>query len=258
MLTQSYYNLANMIHLAGPDLEANDLSPRFTPGGFGFFADAHGPRFMQYIKSAETSTTLALGDWVCRAADVTISSITSGTTVSVTKTAAGLTASAHIGKELIDETEAVAGGAPEGESGIIVANTTTVVTIDSLYPFSTAPSATANMRIRSVFHGIQNTSATTKSRNMLGSVVAAGGITAGYYGWVQFGGVHPNCGTKASAAIVLGVAVIGTTTAGKCGTSSSSAVDLLLGRALCTVASTNSGLNPVDIDCNVFGTLASA
>ena len=253
MLTQAYFNLSSLLPLAAADLEADNLAQAYAPGSFGIYVDAYGPRFLQYIKNAD-SIALTLGMFVARAADVTKSAVTSGTTSSVTTS--GLTADAHVGKVLIDETAAVAGAAPEGESGIIVSNSTTLIKIDPAYPFSVAPGAD-NVRIRSVFHGIANASATVKSRDVLGAVVAANGISVGNFGWVQFGGVHPLAKNLTNAAITNGAAVIGTTTAGAANVSSSSGVDILLGRALCTIASTNAGKNPMDIRCNIFGTFVT-
>jgi len=239
MLTRAVNNMSNMVALGYADLNADDVSPRTQPGQIGWFVDQSGVKYLRYIKNVRGSA-FVLGDVVRRVADITVASITSGTTTSITKTA-GFTANANVGKLVVYETASVAGAAPEGETGFITANTADVLSLDATYPLSATPVATSSIRVYAPWHG-DITAGIVAARDVLGCVIGANGISNGQYGWVLFQGLHLL--TKVTAAgIATGVAVV--TGAGAVATLGASTADKQVGYNLATVAATNAGKYPI-------------
>ena len=184
-----------------------------------------------------------------RPTDVTtLNSITSATTTSVTQTGAGMTANAYKGYLLIDETEATAGAAPEGQIGVITSNTTTTVNIDANYPFSVAPSVGAALRIKANSYHANTSAAADTCQYLQGVVVGTSGITTNYYGWVQFDGVCPYACVTGAAITANGPimsAVHSVAGAGFALDNTSSNTGCIAGWCMKTVAAANSLAAPV-------------
>lgn len=138
-------------------------------------------------------------------ANVAITNITSGTTVSILTSS--LTADIYVDGILYCTDDAgAAGAAPEGEKGRIVANTTTVVTINSDDAFSVAPAANDDFAIHVPF-------AVDDSADGDAAWIVQGVVMADQdqydYGWVQFKGIHTNAAiVAASAALPVNEGVV--------------------------------------------------
>ena len=239
-LTKMFHNLGSLIPLSQADFNANDQEPQAALGALGFYKDAMGMRVMQYIKN-NSSSALVLGDVVVKEADVTF---TAGVLASATRiTTTGLTADKHKGKLIIVEgNDTSAGAAPEGETGVITANTATVIDVDSQLPFSVSSVADIDCRILTPgWHGTQG-GANAAARDVFGGVIGVDGISAGYYGWVVVDGYHPQM--KFTAANVTALANCITAATGQLVTVGAATMEKVVGYAPCTIESTHPGKMP--------------
>lgn len=188
-----------------------------------------GPRRFEYVRF-DQSGGADLGQIVSSRANVAINNITAGTTTTITTSA--LTANDLVGGLLrcIDDAGA-AGAAPEGESGVIVANTATLVTIASDDAFSAA--AAVNDDFIVILPGsVIDSAAGDVSVNVRGVVMAAQDQYD--YGWIQFKGLHPAVNAVAAGTTVtVGKSLIVDTNVVTNG--SSSALTLLVGFARSTL-----------------------
>jgi hypothetical protein len=244
-----------ILAMVAQDVQANDLTPRMQPGQFTLLIDRiGGPRICRYMHNQLASALDAVaGGLYTRAAITAIASASAGGTTTSIVTS-GLTASAHVGKLAYVKTATVAGAAPEGEVGLITANSATVVTVDSRRPFSSAIIATTAVDIYPQWEFIK-AAAGDLAWNVLGVCLATGGITNGNWGVLQSHGLCPDAKCLSSAVLTINKGVIAGTE--QFTVSSTSAVSLLLGFAPVTVNSTNSGKAPVFVQ--VFSpTLVSA
>jgi len=240
-LTKMFHNLGSLIPLSQADFNANDLVPSAPLGSLGFYRDAMGMRVMQYIKN-NSASALVLGDLVVKQPDVTFTAGVLATSTRITTT--GLTANQHVGKLIIVEgNDTSAGAAPEGETGVIVANTATQIDIDSQLPFSVSSVADIDCRILTPPNGWHGTigGAGALAMDVLGGVVGTDGISAGYYGWVLVDGYHPQM--KFTAAGVTARANIVSAATGQLATVTGTA-EKVLGYAPGTIEATHPGKMP--------------
>lgn len=248
-LTTQFLNIASLLPLAQADLNADDVAPRSALGTTGIYLDNFGLRMFRYVKNVRGSA-LGFGEVAIRVADITVASITSGTTTSITKTA-GFTANANVGKILVYETNnTTPGAAPEGQSALITANTADVLTLDANLPLSAAPNAADSIRIRAPWHA-DAAGAAALAVDVLGVVVGSGGITNGNFGWLQFQGYCPLTAVTA-AAIAAGATVITGATA-KVKTIGAGAANTAVGYAAGATAATNAGKAPVILTLGALG-----
>jgi len=196
------------------------------------FHPVFGLRGFKYVRFDQSGGNTA-GELVAQVANVAISNITAGTTTSITTS--GLTADIHVGGLLVCTDDAGgAGAAPEGEAGVIVANTATVVQIDPDSPFSAAPASNDDFVIVKPW-ATGDAVAGDVAVNVQGVAMAD---QAQYdYGWVQFLGLHPKvsciaAGTALTTAKSLIMANGGLVTNGN-----SSAAELRVGYLEAAVAS---------------------
>lgn len=244
-LTLAHFGYRSLVPPAQADLDANDKSSRAEVGGVTFAVDQFGIRVFQYVRN-KSGSAMVMGDVVSKVADVTITDINSpfGTTF-INKTGAGLTVDAHIGKILYCKSGgATALTAPNGESGIIVANSATKVSIDEARPFSAAPVVDADFEIITPGWHVEDSADTDPARDVRGVVVGRDGIDDGNYGWVQNYGICPVAAVT-SVAIVAGRGIVVDAKAFKevagGAAPAITAVDLICGYALGTVPTTSSG-----------------
>ena len=129
--------------------EIGDLSETFTtanvvkkysPGQYAQVWDPlWGLRIFKLVKNLNGST-IAKGDLMSYVDVASVGTITAGTTTSITTS--GLTANDLEYQMIICGDDAgAAGAAPEGEASYCTANTTTLITLHSDYPFSAAIAA---------------------------------------------------------------------------------------------------------------------
>jgi hypothetical protein len=213
-------------------LNASDTTPQEVIGSIRWDV-AHpyfGVRGFKYVRFDAATTA---GDVCTKVADVTITNISAGTTTSITTS--GLTADIHVGGILYCTDDAGgAGAAPEGEQGIIVANTATSVQIRPEDAFSVSPAANDDFSIVKTW-AVGDAAAGDLAVNVQGVAMAD---QAQYsWGWVQFLGLHPQVlVVAAGTAVTINKSLI----AGNGGlltNGSSSADSLLVGFLRQSVAS---------------------
>lgn len=190
-------------------LDASDTTAKESRGVIREdFHPIFGPRKFKYVRF-DVATTL--GDLCSSRTPIDVANITSGSTTGLVTT--GLTADIYVGGILRCYDDAgAAGAAPEGESGVIIDNTTTTITIDTNDAFSAAAAVNDDFKI------LLPWAVVAAAASDLSSVVAgvAMATQAQYsFGWVQFFGLHP-----AVKAIAAGTTI----TAGKCVIATTSAV----------------------------------
>ncbi len=152
-----------------------------------------GPRKFQYVCFYQASGA-TVGQLQSYVDPVSVADITSGTTTVITTS--GLTAGIYDGGLLVCIDDAGgSGAAPEGESGVIVENTTTTITIATADAFSVAPAANDDFNV--LLPWAVDDSADGDMAHQVAGVVM-GSPDQYDYGWVQFFGINPN--TKAVAA----------------------------------------------------------
>ncbi len=163
-----------------------------------------GLRGFQYVRFDQSGGATA-GQLQSYIAVKAINNITAGTTTSITTS--GLTADIYVDGLLVCLDDAGgAGAAPEGESGIVVANTATLVTIATADAFSVAPAVNDDFVI--YLPWAVDDSADGDAAHMVAGVVM--GAPDQYdYGWVQFFGVHPGVdAVAAGTALVINESVV--------------------------------------------------
>ena len=179
-LTDLVLNVGSITSLGLEAINGDSVAPRMRPGQISILVDAFGPRIVQYCKFINA---MAVAELASKPANVAITDITSGTTTSFVTT--GLTADVHNGKlaYVLDNNDS-AGAAPEGETGIVADNTTTIVTLEKDYPLSVALAANDDITLISNWQA-EDAADGDLGVDVLGVVLAAGGVAASNYGWVQ-------------------------------------------------------------------------
>jgi hypothetical protein len=239
-----FLDTKSLISLAHAEFDANDARPRVTPGAWGIYHDAiGGMRVLKYVKNVDTSA-LVLGDVAVKVADVAFTQGVLNTATRITKSGWNQTANAHVGKRIIVEgNDTSAGAAPEGETGLIVKNSATVIDIDGRLPFSVSSVADIDCRVQTPgWHSILG-GAAALARDVDGIVVGVNGISVGYYGWVQFEGYCPQA--KFTAAAVTALANVVTAASGALITVGVNTMEKVVGYAPGTIESTHPGKMPV-------------
>ena len=203
-MPELYLHVGYILPMGYAELLADDKDPKYSKGQIGFMRDDFGLRLFRYMHNS-TASAVAKGDLQARAANTTITNITSGTTTSITLTAAGWTADAFIGRLLICTDDAgAAGAAPEGEVGVIVANTATVITIDSGKPFTAAPAANDDFTVYSIFD-LKDAADGDLARDCVGIPMQA--VSTLYWGVWQIYGFCPDV-IHTAAAVTAGDPIV--------------------------------------------------
>lgn len=179
-LTDLVLNVGSITGLGMEDINGDSATPRSRPGTLAIIVDAYGPRILQYCRFINA---MAVAELASKPGNVAVSNITSGTVKSFVTS--GLTANDHNGKlAYVLDNDDSAGAAPEGEVGVIAKNTATIVTLESDYPLSVALAANDDITLISNWQA-EDAADGDLAVDVLGVVLAVGGITAGSYGWVQ-------------------------------------------------------------------------
>ncbi|MGD9600054.1 MAG: hypothetical protein AB7P94_17400 [Steroidobacteraceae bacterium] len=181
------------------ELDASDAEPKEVRGAIRY--EQHpvfGVRGFQYLRCNQSGGTAA-GAVQSFVANTSISNITSGTTTTITTS--GLTADIHVGGFLycLDDAGA-AGAAPEGEYGRIVANTATLVRIDSNDAFSVAPAANDDFVIINPF-SVVNSADGDFAYKVAGVAMAT--LDQYDWGWFQFYGINPTVNAVAAGTAII-------------------------------------------------------
>lgn len=218
-LTKS--NVANQVSW-NTTLDASDSTPKEMLGAIREdYSPFFGPRKFEYVRFHVATNAGVPCSYLV---PVSVANITSGTTTSLVTS--GLTADIYKGGILRCTDDAgAAGAAPEGESAIIIDNTTTTITVDSNDAFSAALAANDDFHIVLRFAVVAAASGDTNAK-VAGVAMAT---HAQYnYGWVQFYGQHPSvAAVAAGTGITADKAVIASTAVVTVG--STSAAELRIG-----------------------------
>jgi hypothetical protein len=197
-----FLNLGHLSGLGMADFNRDDVKPYQRPGTIAWVVDAFGPRIVKYIKNVSGSI-IAKGELMSYASDganvksTSVTNITSGTTTSFVTS--GLTANRHNGMiAYVLDVAAVAGAAPEGESSIVASNTTTNVTLESDYAYSSTLAVNDDIELIATYQ-VEDAAGADEAWTVAGVVLAKDGVSDGNYGWIQVEGVTP--ALSASSAV---------------------------------------------------------
>ena len=186
-------------------LSSSSAIPLELPGVVRFTHDSiFGLRGFKYMR-CDQSGGCTRGQLQSKRANVDIANITSGTTTSITK--AGLTANILVGGILVCIDDAGgAGAAPEGESALIISNTTSVVTIDADDAFSVAPAVNDDFKV--ILPWAVADSADGDAAGIVQGVAMADQDQFDW-GWFQFLGINPDVDAiAAGTALILDESVV--------------------------------------------------
>jgi len=181
--TAAMLHLGNLLSVGGTDLTATSTSPAHKLGSLSIQMDAFGyHRIFRYVRLMLAGTPGLVFD---RVALVTGTTDSTGTTTSAID-ATIFTAGDEVGK--IFQVNVASGAAPEGETALIVSNTTTTLRFDPGYPLSVAAASGITFSDWGVAHYDAGALA---SNNINCAGILMGTPVAKDYGWCQVQGFHP-------------------------------------------------------------------
>jgi len=176
-------HLGNLLSLGGTDLTNCTSTPQHKLGTLSIMIDAFGmQRIFRYQRLMLAGTPGLVFD---RVALVTGTTDSAGTTTSAID-ATIFTAGDEVGK--IFQVNVAGGAAPEGETALIVSNTTTTLRFDPNYPLSVAAASGITFSDWGVAHYDAGALA---SNNINSGGILMGTPVAKDYGWCQVQGFHP-------------------------------------------------------------------
>lgn len=211
-VTNEFCQVGMLQGLGQSDFNGDDSTPKERGGRYAYVVDGFGTRIFMYCRNLK-ATALAFGALASRVADAASSNIDSGSVSTVVK-AATWTAGKNTGQLLfITDNDDSAGAAPEGEVGVIGANTAATQSIDPQYPFSVAAAVNDDISIVSPGWHLDAAAAADKTQEVKGVVVGGSGMTSLYYGWLQVYGICPVVNLKASTGFTARAAIIADTAA---------------------------------------------
>lgn len=181
-------------------LDASDSTPKEGKGVVRWTYDAvFGYRGFQYVRFDQSGG--ATKDNICSyRGNVSVAATGAGSTTTVV--AAGLTSDILVDGIINCLKDAGgAGAAPEGETGRIVKNSTTLITIDPNDAFSAATATSDTFRVHLPWAVVDAASGDTSA--VVSGVVMAN-QTQYYWGWVQFFGFHPTVAAVAAGTTITG------------------------------------------------------
>ena len=236
-------HLGHIIPMGYSDAQADHATPVYRKGQYMLAIDDFGPRIFRYLHAKVAAVA---GGLYARSANVAIASIDSGSTTTLIKKAAGFTADPQIGWAAYYLTNnTTPGAAPEGETAIVTSNTAGAATLDSGRVLSATPNAADAVTFISLWDFIASATGNL-NHNVFGVCVATNGITSGNWGVLQQYGLCPDVKCLSTAAQVAGKGCIAQTE--QVTVSSTSAVNLLVGTVMATIAGTNRGKSLIFID----------
>jgi hypothetical protein len=249
-----YLNVGNLLSLSPGDLDGDSVEPQFKPGGLNFLTDAYGSRIVKYVRMLAGAATkgmlvsAASGGTDQRHTAFTVQA-TGGTTNSTTSAnLTGATADRHIGMiAFVNDKNAVAGAAPEGEAGIVADNGTNFLLLERDYPLSAALAASDVLHVIANYQ-VEAAGAADQAWVVEGVVIGENGIAQNNYGWVQQYG--PVMASKSAGAIAFNVEVVAAAS-GTVETKASQTGEDFVGVALASAAA-DQAANKIPIKVTVF------
>jgi hypothetical protein len=207
--SQEFLNHGFLMAVGRPDLKSESAKlkePKYNAGGWAIMQDAFGTRILR-MQRIDESAGMTVGQLAKRSANVTISNISSGTTNTVTTS--GLTADSMWSDLLhCDDNNDSAGAAPEGEVGLVVDNSATVVTIDKGRPFSAAAAANDDFTVLKI-HGCIDATDSGTAFDLQG-IIFHGVSTQYRWGWTQMYGWYPGAAVSTNATSAGDIGAEGT------------------------------------------------
>lgn len=205
-------------------LDASDSSPKEEKGAVrAIFEPNLGWRYFQYVRFDQSGGATKNNICAYRGL-VSVSATGTGTTTTIVTT--GATANILVGGliQCLDDAGG-AGAAPEGENGIVVANTATLITLDPNDAFTAATASSDTFRVHLPWAVVDSAAGDTAATTA-GVIMAT--QTQYNWGWVQFAGLHPTvAAVAAGTTITAGKSLIASTNVVTNG--STSAAELRLG-----------------------------
>lgn len=207
--------LSNLVGYGWGDVNSNLATPDGgVPSAYYFCHDAWGARILQYVRNRNGSD-IVMGELMSYESDGAQVLTTTKTVTSGTKTSgvtSGLTAGDHDGKICYVLTNGDSGNAaPEGESSIVAINGTTLITMESAYPFTTALANNDVLELIATYQ-VEDSADADEAFTVAGVVLGRDGIDDGSYGWIQKEGYISALSTGTAIAegdnIESGVALI--------------------------------------------------
>jgi hypothetical protein len=206
--------LKGIVPVGHSDVHADHIATnrQHAGGTYSFMLDGYGPRLFRYGQNRSGSNT-AQGELAARYgtnAGTAVNDVTSGSTTDFGQ-ADGWVSGIHEGAiALVDDDAGAAGAAPEGETSIVISNTTTTVTCDPDLPFSAAVATGDDVTLLGTW-GTQDSAAADISFSVYGIVMATDGLADFYFGWYQSWGMTPGvryttAAITANAALKAGTA----------------------------------------------------
>jgi len=181
--TAAMLNLGNLLSVGGSELTQTSAAPAHKLGTLSIQMDAFGyHRIFRYVRLMAAGTPGLVFD---RVALVTGTTDSAGTTTSAID-ASIFTAGDEVGK--IFQVNVASGAAPEGETALVVSNTTTTLRFDPGYPLSVAAASGITFSDWGVAHYDAGALA---SNNINCAGILMGTPAAKDYGWCQVQGFHP-------------------------------------------------------------------
>ncbi len=184
-------NLSNLVGMGMAGIDTDTSDTQHYPGSLYFCVDAFGPRILKYGRNRNGSAitrgelqSLVSDDQTAAIATTITNAVAAGSSTTSVETT-GLTANDHDGMlcYCLDNDDS-AGAAPEGETAIVASNTTTIVTLEANYPFSTAIAVNDDLELIANWQGTDSADGDLAIA-VLGVVVGRDGISDGNYGWYQ-------------------------------------------------------------------------
>lgn len=232
--TSEFCQLGMLNGLGQSNFDGDDSTPKDRPGRFAYVVDAFGTRIFQYGRNCKGSA-ITMGECLIRLADIAVSNITSGTTLSAVK-ASAWTADKSVGELLyVEDNDDSAGAAPEGEVGVIGSNSSGVANLDPQYPLTVALAANDDLDTISPGWHFDTSGAAAKAQECRGIACGKDGITSLNYGWTQVYGIVPVAQLKASTGFTDRAAII--TGVSKIDVDANGGWELVIGHSLGTVTS---------------------
>jgi hypothetical protein len=233
METAKLYQNARAFQVAHQtNLDSSSPTPLEKLGVVRYTHDSiFGLRGFKYVRFDQAGG-VTKGQLQSKIANIDVANILSGTTTSITT--AGLTANILVGGILVCIDDAgAAGAAPEGESALIVENTTSVITIHENDAFSVAPAVNDDFKVILPWAVVDSVDG--NAAGIVQGVVMADQDQYDY-GWVQFLGINNDVDAiAAGTALVLDESVVAG--AALVNDGAADAVDLRIGRLLVGLSS---------------------
>lgn len=241
---KGYLDLRHITGLSGADLETNSVSAKgFAAGQPIWMMDAFGLKMFTLVQN-RGAATMPRGQLVSRVGNVngvTIVTNSVGTTTSITFATAGLTANALVGGiAYLSSTGSTAIATAEGESSIVVSNSSNAVNMDTRYPFSGTPGAGLIAHIMGTYN-VEVAATLDLGTTVAGSIVGQDGITTGNFGFAQSFGpnarVLKDTATSNSVFLVTQMAMQGTGSGVCISATAGTNLNLVIGRAMAPASS---------------------